>query len=104
MTTDLQQNIIERLRKTDANGGDLKDGWYCSPLEAATEIERLRAENAELRQKIEDNRIDIGSFFVEPGYGGNEFIWIGRSCNAEGGDFPVDDVAALIEKFYEERF
>lgn len=51
-------------------------------------------------------RVVIGRFFISKGMeGGN--VWIGRESGdsaGEGGDFDIDLVEALIEKFYLENF
>ena len=55
---------------------------------------------------IDDSCVGIGEFYVTKGTGENR-IWIGRETGdraGEGGDFNADDLAALIEKFYEENF
>ena len=35
---------------------------------------------------------------------GNGKIWIGEAGGGEGGEFPLVDVAALVQKFYAENF
>jgi len=53
-----------------------------------------------------DARVVIGKFFVTKGMEDGR-VWIGRESGdlaGEGGDFPTDDLEALIERFYEERF
>jgi len=47
-------------------------------------------------------KIDIGAFFVCKGMA-EGCVWIGHH-SGEGGDFRIEDLEAVIRKFYEERF
>lgn len=50
----------------------------------------------------------VGSLTLRPGYGGDpDRVWIERNSEpsaGEGADFPVDEVEAVLQAYYTERF
>lgn len=58
-----------------------------------------------LPQPISDPVFAIGSLVLRPSYGHEpDRVWLEQAATGEGADFPVDQVEAVLQAYYDEHF